>query len=248
MGSDKLADQHVSSFHLRSFFLDWSIPLIGLLAFAYLSVERDLHTIDHPWNIGYQYCDSSKRINDPVLKNELREKGAAILREQLKLHPYHARVWGMIGSYFIQEKDWDSCIYAEKNTLKLGSGAMVNSVEPMALHDLGVALSQKLRPYYKSKDTALQIIQSIEIEGYDNIMLKKFRGIVYSYAGDYELAKNLLEKYLARFPNDFDALWSMSFNFVNHGMKQDAIQYLTRAQKVDPSNPNLPVLIKFISQ
>jgi len=232
----------------KQFFSQWALPLIGVFLFIILLIGSKTRSIEHPWTIGDLYADSSKRIQDPVLKKKVLEEGGDILRKQLAVHPYHARVWVMYGHYFIQKEDWDSCIYAEKKALELGSGTVINSIEEMAKQFLNYALNKKLEPVFKQKEVALKIIEDAVVPGSTNIVLIKYRGLVYVNSGDFENGKTTLLKYLTLKPRDPDALYAMSLNYLNQGMKAEGNEYFIKTQQVDPNNPRNQVLINKLNQ
>lgn len=237
-----------STLNWKELIKTWLLPILGFLFLGILLIGTDKREIEHPWNIGDRYCDSSSRIQDSSERERILSLGGHIIREQLKLHPYHARVWAMYGHYFIQRKDWDSCIFAMKKTLELGSGTRINSVETLGVRNLNYALSQKLMPYFASKDTALKMIDAAEIPGYVNPGLSKFRALVYVNVREYDIAEQLLKKFLIDEPQDFDALYALSLNYLNQGKKVEGSEYLNRAQQVDPQNPRLPALVQKLNQ
>ncbi|MBK7762857.1 MAG: tetratricopeptide repeat protein [Bacteroidetes bacterium] len=240
--------KHEPTFAVKDFLKTWLLPLSGLLFFGVLFIGTDTHEIEHPWNVGDRYCDSSSRIQDTIERKRILALGGQIIREQLKLHPYHARVWAMYGHYFIQKKDWDSSIYAQKKALALGSGTRINSIEELAKRNLNYALSQKLNPYFSSKDTALRMIEAAEIPGYKNIGLTKFRALVYVNVREFDKAEAMLKEFLLAEPKDFDALYAISLNYFNQGKKAEANEYLNRARQVDPQNPRLQFLLQKLNQ
>lgn len=226
----------------------WGLPLFSFLLIGFLIIERSNEPLRHPWLTGYMYIDSSKKVSDSATKKMLFEKGVSMLTEQLYKHPYHGRIWGMYGHYMRGQEQWDSVIKAEKMALQLSGGASVNRIDELALMDLNFAISQKLQPIIKNRDSALQFIQSVEVPNYTNKNLHKFKGLIYANSGDFDSCKNNLTLYLKDYPNDFDALFGMSLIYAKQGMKQEAVEYFTKARQVNPNNPNLNNLANDINQ
>ncbi|HNB81946.1 MAG TPA: tetratricopeptide repeat protein, partial [Chitinophagaceae bacterium] len=220
----------------------WIAPLLGATLIATILIGKGSDFIEHPWVVGDILCDSSKRVTDSTQRLVVLEKGGTILKQQLAMHPYHARVWAMLGHYYIQKKDWDSCIYSEKRALTIGHGSLVNSIEKMSNQYLSFALGQKLNPIFHMKDSAMGIIQSAVVPGYENKLLDKFRGLVYVNCHEYPAAVQYLESYLKKFPNDYDALYAAIISYMNSGLLPQAREYLERAKKINPGAPNLQLL------
>jgi tetratricopeptide (TPR) repeat protein len=229
-------------------FRDFVLPVIGFLFLLALFFEHPTSAIEHPWSIGNTYCDSSRRIQDPVLKQELLQKGGTILREQVQKHPYHARIWGMYGHYFLLTQNWDSCIYTFKKAIELGSGTMINSIEPISKQNLAFAVSNKLNGLFGKKDTALQIIRSAEVPGNKNVHLSKHYGLVYANSKDIDSSIVYLNEFLLENPKDFDALFAMTLNYNNIGNKAEALKFYNKARTTNPGNPRLGTLQQVLQQ
>lgn len=227
---------------------DFLLPAIGLIVLAVLLIGKSTDSIMHPWTRADMLCDSAGKSKDEAVKKHLLNEAGPLIRESVKKHPYHARVWAIYGHYFVQMGNWDSSLIAEKKAIELGKGSSVNSIEPMAKYFMNIALKNKMEPIFKQKDYALNVLQDLEIPGYDNEVLNKFRGFVYVNNSEFAEANDLLFKYLTVKPNDFDVLYAVSVNYTNQGMKAEALSYANRARAIDPNSAKVLDIIRLNSQ
>ncbi len=232
---------------LKTILNQWSLPLFGLLILSTLLADWKFQELEHPWLNGIKMCDSSERIQNPVQKEIVLEKGGTILREQIALHPYHARIWMFYGRYFMLKEKWDSCIYANKQALILGAGSTVNSIEDMALQGLNHALSLQLNPNYSQKETALKMIDEAEVPGYKNDVLTKLRGVVYARSGEYQTAEKMLLNYVDAKPQDAEGFGLLANIYHYEGREAEAIECMNKSQKMSTTNPKLEVFNQNIS-
>lgn len=238
----------VVSGSLRKRWRNLVLPVTGLMLLGILLIGKDTNSIMHPWTRADMLCDSAGKVQDKQLKQQMMDESGHLLKESVAKHPYHARIWAIYGHYFANTSNWDSCIIAEKKAIELGKGSTINSIEPMAKYFLNIALKYKMEPIFKQKETALKVLDDIEIPGYENDVLNKFRGFVYVNNNEYDTANQILIKYLAKNPNDFDVLYAVSVNYTNQGMRSEALSYANRARAIRPTSADLQNIIRLNSQ
>ena len=243
----KLADNAVSGLSLSTL-KDWTLPALSVLFFIILWIGANTAPLNDPWRNGEILCDSSTRVPEGPQRTALLEQGGAMIREQVMKHPYHARIWHIYGFYWLQKKNWDSCMYSQRMAIKLGSGTTVNSIEKKARDLYNFCLNKKLNPYFSKKDTAMAIIQAARIPGYDNPMIDKYLGIVYSNSKEYDSCNQVIFRYLKVNPKDFDALFAVALNYYNQGQYSMSIPFLRRAQEVNPNEPKAILLAKYVNE
>lgn len=199
------------------------------------------------WNLGNYYIERALRVKNSDSTAMLLEKGGSIIKEENHKHPYHARVWHLLGKYYLLKENWDSCIYAEKKAISLGSGGIVNQVEFTAADNLNQALQNKLNNT-KSIDTALQFIKDAEMPNFDNFVLDKFKAMVFSKFKQPDSSILYFKKYSSIYPNDSYVLMKISENYVRKNDKTNAEIFFKKAEPFEKNNPKLDTLRKKIDK
>jgi hypothetical protein len=129
-----------------------SIPFIlALVLYSLIWIVPAAPPVIDPWYAAVQLVDSSKKVNDPLLKEKLLTQGGNELRELVRLYPYHARVRFFLGYYYFSVDKWDSSLIEFKEAARMDSGATINPVWPdahkllikAALNKCNVLLQQK---------------------------------------------------------------------------------------------------------
>ena len=223
----------------------FGLPLIGFVAICFIWLELYKPVVIDEWNKGKYLIDKASAIPDPALALEQINQGGAILKEQLNKHPYHARIWHLYGHYFLVKEQWDSCMYMEKKAIELGAGGVVNHVEFMAADNLNLALQMKLNQTH-DLDSSLQIIKLATIPTFENYVIDKFKGLVYSKFKQPDSCISNLKIYLKHVPEDEDALYKLSENYMRKGDKQNALLYANKAKQFLDKTPLMDTLFKKI--
>ena len=228
-----------SSYTWKSFLL----PGISLFCLLFLFFDIYSPKVTDPWYAGVTLCSQANKTTDTTLKNQYLKEGGTILLEQNRIHPYHARVWFLLGYYYLVKQQYDSIVYCEKQAIEIGAGGIVNGVEFQAADLLNSALGKQLNAVGFKKEVALALIDLATTKNYENITLEKYKGQVYANSGDFDLATASLQKFLTTNPKDFDALFAMAITHYNHGNKELAKEFALRGQKLNPNNEKLNAMI-----
>jgi Flp pilus assembly protein TadD len=203
-------------------FHEFGIFLCGLLVVAFLWFSPIKPEVLDPWHRGTALLEEAKKESDTDIRNEKIRKAGEILHEQIALHPYHARVWMLLGYYQLEVGKLDSCIESQKNAISIGSGGKVNEIDHDAKELLNAALVQKISAS-ADMDAALKTIRAAAIEGFENSMLDKYCGIVFSKYGLKDSSTFYLEKYIQKFPDDAEVLANIAFNYYLGGNRDKAL-------------------------
>ena len=224
----------------------FGLPVFGviLLFSIWLEIYRPIITDD--WNRGSLLLDSANKTSDPVIKKELLESSGLILKQQIKLHPYHARIWYIYGYYFLANNNWDSCIYAEKKAIELGAGGVVKQIEYKAAIGLNFALEKKLSGIH-SLDSSIKAIDHSITLNFENNALFRIKGFTYFNYNQNDSCIIYLERYNLKVNNDFDALRILAYSYYRKGMNEKALYFATKAKKIKPDNPDINSLIHQLS-
>jgi tetratricopeptide (TPR) repeat protein len=222
---------------IRFYFL----PVVAVVFILIIWFKLYSPIVIDEWNKGIIHVEKSVKISDKKLSTSELEKGGDILKKQNRLHPYHARVWHLLGKYYLIKEKWDSCIYAEKKAIELGSGGIVNQVEFMAADNLNLALQQQLNNI-KNLDSSLMAIKHAELKSFDNFIIDKFKGLVFSKFKQQDSAIFYLNKFLKIAPEDGYVLIKLSENYVYKNDKKNAELYFKKAIKIEKDNPRIDSL------
>jgi len=236
--SDSHLTQHVS---LEEKLRYYTLPVISTLLIFVIWFKLYHPIVIDRWNLGIIYVENSQQIKDISASESQLEKGGAIIKEEIKNHPYHARVWHLLGKYYLAKENWDSCIYAEKKAIELGSGGVVNQVEFMAADNLNLALQKKLN-LASSLDTSLLFIKEAELSKFDNFVLDKFRGMLYSKYKMPDSSIVYFKKYIVTYPDDGYVLMKIAENYMRKNDKKNAELFLNKAKLYEGENPQLDSL------
>lgn len=224
----------------------FGLPLSGVLLLLSIWLEIYKPKITDEWYKGAILVDSADKVVDPGVKKNLLDSGGLILKQQAKLHPYHARVWFLYGYYFLRNDNWDSCIYAEKKAIELGAGGTVNQVEYKAAELLNYALDRKLSGVH-NLDSAIKVLEGAITPNFENNALFKLKGFTYFNYNQNDSCIVYLERFYSKVNNDFDAMRILAYCYYRKGMKEKALYYATEAKKIKPDNPDINSLINQLS-
>jgi tetratricopeptide (TPR) repeat protein len=228
-----------SSYTWKSFLL----PGISLFCLLFLFFDIYSPKVTDPWYAGSTLCSKANRTEDTALRNQYLNEGGTILLEQNRIHPYHARVWFLLGYYYLLKQDYDSAVYCQKQAVERGVGGIVNEVEYQATEMLNSALGNQLNAVGFSKEPSLMLIAKATTYNFYNPVLEKYKGQVYANSGDFDLAVASLQKFLNSNPKDFTALYLLAVTYYNHGDKELAKEFAIKARKVNPNNEKLNAMI-----
>jgi len=194
------------------------------------------------------FIDSAKAETDQDAKNQLFERARQNLNKQVRLHPYHARLWFFKGYFHTQVQEWDSVISAQKLALKLGAGGTVNLVEHDAANMMNQALIQKVNTMNMDTARIFTYLDSCQVEEFENYRIHWLRGAIYNQAGDYSKSVNWLSRAYQLNSRDFDILYHYSFALARNGQRGQAIKHLQTALSLQPNNPAAKNLMNELNQ
>ena len=220
----------------------FGIPLAGIFIIFFIWTERYVPVVIDDWYRGINLVDSAGKASNPAVKKNLMDQGGFILKRQVTLHPYHARVWFLYGHYFLVNNKWDSCIYAEKKAIEIGAGGLVNNVEFIAAEQLNYAVEMKLRGIH-NLDSSRKVISNAFTPNFENTTLDKITGFMYFNHNQNDSSIFYLERFNSKVKNDFDALHLLAWSYYRKGMKDKAIYFATEARKIKKDNPDVNKLL-----
>jgi hypothetical protein len=224
----------------------FGIPLSGIIFILFIWTGLYNPKVVDDWYRGIILVDSATNASDSIVKQGLMDRGGQILRQQNKLHPYHARVWYLLGHYYLVNRNWDSCIYAEKKAIELGAGGVVNNVEYMAADHLCYAVDQKIRKMH-NLDSSIRVINNATTANFENNTLDKIKGFTFYNYNQRDSCTFYLERFNSKVKNDFDVLSFLAFSYSGKGMKDKALFYAMEAKKIKTDNANINNLITMLN-
>jgi tetratricopeptide (TPR) repeat protein len=127
----------------------------GLLLVVFLGLWFAPHVdFDEPWNEGMTLVNASRKAASPAERKSMLDRAGALLKEQVRLHPYHARLHFFLGYYYDDAGEYDKAIAEAKEAIRLGAGSTFNPVEPKAREQLVHASVKRVEPLIAAKDYA----------------------------------------------------------------------------------------------
>lgn len=224
----------------------YSLPFFGFFMLFFIWFELYKPQVFDNWIKGTILLENSAMVQDPTTRNSLLEKGKAILNQELQKHPYHARVWHLYGQYYILTNQLDSCIFYEKKAIDIGAGGIVNQVEPLAADKINYCLSIKLNLIHNSLDSSLIAIKQAETPKFDNFMIDKFKGLVFSKYDQLDSSNLYLKHYLLTIPDDVDVIYKLAENYFKQKNKKEALFYAGELKSLNKKNIKIDTLLKKI--
>ena len=142
--------------------------------------EPEVKSID-PWYEAYFLIDSSLKVADPAVKNQLMNDGGEKLRVLVKKYPYHAKVHLLLGVYYEVAGQWDSAIAEHKQSMKLGAGGTINPIEQDAARQLLICYLNKSNQLLQYGDFsgARKILDEAKAQRLNNPDLENQIGIIF---------------------------------------------------------------------
>ena len=223
-------------------------PIAGIVMIGFIYAEIYKPKLENKWVTGSNLVQNARKEKDPKAQAEMREKGGAILREQVRLHPYHARVLHHYAFYFHEKREWDSCLYYERIALQTGTGGIINRVRSEGKNVYNVALANKLDMNMKDLPKSLELLDKAVIPGFDNPEIKKYRGIVYMNASRFDSSISAFKSYYADNPKDFYALLYLAKDYANTSQLDSARKYAELAKIEQPNDPALIGLLQQLNR
>jgi len=132
---------------------DLFFPALFLVVFLFLWFAPHV-TLEDSWNEGVNLVNASRVINDPATKQATLDKAGVVIKDVVRLHPYHARAHFFLAYYYDDAGDYDAAIAEAKEAIRLGSGGTVNQVEHIARDVIVDASIKKAKPLTARKDYA----------------------------------------------------------------------------------------------
>ena len=228
------------------------LPLgISLLVFIIIWTNPLKIKIQDPWSEGALLIDSARNVKDTNQRNVLMEQARKKLAEQVRLHPYHARVHYFYGYYWLIRQNWDSVIYQQKEAIRIGAGGVVNPIEYDAQEMLNEALDKKVTPLIKQGkyDEALVVLENAKTPDIINPEIDEKKGIIFSREGNSDSALACFIRYKQSNPNDANNLANIAITYLQKNNRDSARKYVNDVLKKDPNNARaLQINAQLISQ
>ena len=215
------------------------IPLLIALIFFSILWFRPLDIkITDPWYEGIALIDSANKVTEKELKNLLLDEAGEKLSEQVRKHPYHARVHYLYGYYWLQRQNWDSVIYHEREAIRIGAGGVVEQVEFKAQEMLNYAIGKKVNPLINSgnNEEALKVLEYATTKNMNNPEIDRSKGIIYLRKGDNDRALGCFLRYEKSQPNNVLNLTNIGLSYMRKNNLDSARFYINRAIKLDPNH------------
>jgi len=217
------------------------LPLcFALLVFIIIWFNPFNVNFKDPWYKAAVLIDSARNVIDTNQRNVLLDNAGKILTEQVRKHPYHARVHYLYGFYWSALQNWDSAIFHQKEAIRLGAGGTVNQIEYKAQEMLNLALGNKVTPLLDAGklNEAAGVLEYAKTPEILNPAIDKYRGIIYSRQGNADSALSCLLRYKIANPNDANNLANIAISYNHKNMRDSALVYINQALKLDPGNAN----------
>ncbi len=228
---------------------------VTVLLFVLIWIEPPMHDFQDPWYTAIRLVDSSRKVQDPTLKEKLLEEGGSMLKSLSAKHPYHARVHYFLGVYYSMKQDWDNAIAEHTKAVEIGSGGLVNNVEFDAQRDLIGALFSKANSLLDKKliDSSIKYYNSALDQSKKLRMTKKLadlmphlinnlsvaymqKGNELNRNGNLDSALACYEQSVSVNPRRADALNNIGTIYSKKGNRQKALEYFNKALQVEPEN------------
>jgi tetratricopeptide (TPR) repeat protein len=217
------------------------LPLsISLLVFIIVWSNPLKIKVMDPWYKGAILIDSARNVMDTNQRNILMEQAGKKLAEQIRLHPYHARVHFLYGYYWFNRQNWDSVIYQQKEAIRIGAGGIVNQIEYNAQEMLNAALDNKVTPLINTGqyNEALVVLENAKTPNMINPGIDKNKGVIFSRQGNSDSALACFIRYKQSNPNDANNLANIGISYLQKNNRDSARKYINDALKIDPNNAN----------
>lgn len=232
----------------RFSWLHFAYPVVGAFLIIAILSEWYKPYMENPWVRGSKFIIEARSEKDLAIRKQKLEQGGDILREQLRLHPYHARIWHFYAFYFYVGQQWDSCMYYERRALEKGRGGFNNTMEREGKTIYNLALTNKLNPYAKDHAKTMQLIEEAEIPGFVNPELDKFRGIGYMNIQRTDSSLEALYRYHKYNPRDYATLLYIAQNYLSKGNIDSTRKFAELARMQNDKDPELKELFIRINQ
>jgi|GEM_PF-6190436 len=116
--------------------------------------------LEDPWYRAAGVIDSAARkIEDPLLKKQMIERGGSDILRLHEQHPYHPRVTYLAAFYYLNVGQLDRAIELADDAIDKGKGGLVNQIEFEAIELLAYAIIRKTDSLYSlgAKKQALSL-------------------------------------------------------------------------------------------
>ena len=223
-----------------------AMPVLGFFMITLVWSEVYKPDVMDDWYRGIRLVDSATKSPDTIIGKQLMDEGGNILREQIRLHPYHARVWFLYGYYLNETGKWDSCILAEKEALRIGAGGTVNRIDFMAADVLNRAVNQKLLGIGRL-DSAMAVINGAFTPGYENTWLMKKKAFTFYNFKQYDSCIPYLERYNSKVTGDFEALKILAYSFTMERNFDTALIYANKSANLKKNDPEIARLLEYLN-
>ena len=203
----------------------------GLIVFIFLLVIIPDTKFDDPWNKATNEFQEAMKYTDKAKQSEVFKKSIDAMISLTHIHPYHARLYNMLGFMYLATGNWDSCIANQAIAIKLGSGGLVNQVEFQAADMLINATISKAQGYIKNRDTTgcMNVFrQSLSIIP-DNQQLLKITGGFFTEIIQPDSSLKYLQSSAKYNPNDPEVLYLIGYSYYLKNVTDSAKTYLSKA-------------------
>jgi tetratricopeptide (TPR) repeat protein len=227
------------AFNFRNRMFRASIPfVIAFIFYALIWIIPPGPPVEDPWYKAVKLVDSSKKLNNPKMKNKLLKSAGNELKHLVDIHPYHAKVHFFLGYYYFVKQNWDSALVELEEAARIDSGSTINSIWPNA-HDLitKAAINKSMNLMNQGKvNRAREILLDAYKYGKYDPLLNKFIGNFYLNTKEYDNALQHLMISMNRNPKDPDTANLIGVVYKMKGDINNALAYFRHALQLNPDH------------
>lgn len=215
---------------------DFFFPALFLVVFLFLWFAPPV-TLEDSWNEGVNLVNASRVIDDPATKQATLDKAGVVLKDVVRLHPYHARAHFFLAYYYDDAGDYDAAIAEAREAIRLGSGGTVNQVDDIARDVLVVASIKKAKPLTARKDYAgaRRILEDAYAIKPSSQSLLTALGNLAAIEQSWDAAQKYFGQLLEIDPKDDETWFVMARIAVARNRIPEAIGYLEKSVALNPN-------------
>jgi tetratricopeptide (TPR) repeat protein len=220
----------------------------GFIFFIFILVVIPDTKFDDTWSVATTEFQDAIKISDKVKQAEIFNNSINVLIQQIHKHPYHARLYSMLGYMYLIIGNWDSCISNQAIAIKKGSGGAVNQVEFKAMDMIINATVNKAQAFLRMKDSigCMNVFKhSLSIIP-ENQQLLKITGGFYTDFAMPDSSLKYLYSAIKYNPNDPEVLYLLGYSYYLKNVPDSAIIYLSKAVAVNSNYEQAKNLLNII--
>jgi tetratricopeptide (TPR) repeat protein len=203
----------------------------GFIIFIFLLVVIPDTKFDDPWNKAVTEFQDAIKLTDKVKQTEIFKNSINVLNYQIHEHPYHARLYSMLGFMYLATGNWDSCIANQVKAIKIGSGGLVNQVEFKAADMIVNATVSKAQYFLNANDSigCMNVFRHSLSLIPENQTLLKITGGFFTEFGQPDSALKYLYPSAKINPRDPELLYLLGYSYFMKNIPDSAKFYLSNA-------------------